>query len=414
LQSNSGHVVVLVVDGWGAGFLGPYGNTWLETPVCNQLAAEGLLLEHVLVDSPTLAGFYQAVWQGAHAVWSPSGRLRGLAERIAERGQASCLITDEREVLEHPAAAGFSRAEWVSPGTVTAAADAVDQTQLARLLATAAATLEEDPPTLCWIHSRGMCAPWDAPRELREQFRDEDDPPLNEAVNPPTGSVGANTDPDVVQGWIWAYAGQVALLDELLDGLVSTWRRLPQPGLLIVMGARGYALAEHDVWGTEPQSLYSEHLQVPLLVISSTGELAGVRSQQLVQPWHLHATLREWLALVDDPPADSAPQASSPQTLLAHDLSDPRSAWPQLATARLDRLWAMRTPVWHACTQDHGGRPTDVRLRLFLKPDDRWEVNDVADRCPEIVDRFLALRAELEAGSTLAAAIAPLLLEPTG
>jgi len=27
---------------------------------------------------------------------------------------------------------------------------------------------------------------------------------------------------------------------------------------------------------------------------------------------------------------------------------------------------------------------------LYGKPDDRWEVNDVADRCPEVVERLSA------------------------
>jgi len=32
-----------------------------------------------------------------------------------------------------------------------------------------------------------------------------------------------------------------------------------------------------------------------------------------------------------------------------------------------------------------GQQPAD---QLFAKPDDLWEVNDIADRCPEVVERL--------------------------
>jgi hypothetical protein len=38
----------------------------------------------------------------------------------------------------------------------------------------------------------------------------------------------------------------------------------------------------------------------------------------------------------------------------------------------------MRTPAWYLRA---GGQP-----QLFVKPDDRWEINDVVSRCPGIVE----------------------------
>ena len=38
---------------------------------------------------------------------------------------------------------------------------------------------------------------------------------------------------------------------------------------------------------------------------------------------------------------------------------------------------AIRTPAWYL---RHAAEP-----ELYAKPDDRWEVNDVADRCDEVV-----------------------------
>ena len=49
---------------------------------------------------------------------------------------------------------------------------------------------------------------------------------------------------------------------------------------------------------------------------------------------------------------------------------------------------ALRTPGWY------------LRLaaapELFAKPDDRWEVNDVADRCDGIVDALRRLAGQYE------------------
>ena len=49
------HVVVFVIDRLGASWLGPYGNTWLETPHFNRLAAESLVCETAIADSSDLA-----------------------------------------------------------------------------------------------------------------------------------------------------------------------------------------------------------------------------------------------------------------------------------------------------------------------------------------------------------------------
>ena len=46
--------IILVVDRLGAGHLGPYGNTWVETPALNRLAAESVLFELAITDSPQL------------------------------------------------------------------------------------------------------------------------------------------------------------------------------------------------------------------------------------------------------------------------------------------------------------------------------------------------------------------------
>ena len=40
-------VLVLVVDGLQAAYLGPYGNEWIDTPTLDQWAAAGVVLMRV-------------------------------------------------------------------------------------------------------------------------------------------------------------------------------------------------------------------------------------------------------------------------------------------------------------------------------------------------------------------------------
>ena len=61
------NAIVLVIDRLGSGFLGPYGNTWIETPAWNQLAARSLLVETALSDTADLATLYHSYWHGRHA-----------------------------------------------------------------------------------------------------------------------------------------------------------------------------------------------------------------------------------------------------------------------------------------------------------------------------------------------------------
>jgi hypothetical protein len=38
----------------------------------------------------------------------------------------------------------------------------------------------------------------------------------------------------------------------------------------------------------------------------------------------------------------------------------------------------------------------DSPPQLYVKPDDRWEANDVASRCPQIVERLSELLSDFE------------------
>ena len=62
------NAICLVIDRLHRGFLGAYGNTWIETPAIDRLAAESFVFDQALVDTPHLAALYRSYWQGWHAL----------------------------------------------------------------------------------------------------------------------------------------------------------------------------------------------------------------------------------------------------------------------------------------------------------------------------------------------------------
>jgi len=118
---------VLVIDRLGAGYLGPYGNSWVETPELNRLAGQSLLFEFPLADALELAALYRSYWLGCHALSGPVGPAREPPSLSAALGDlASTLITDD------PRLAGLDLAGRFRERIAVAIPDAVRTARSAR------------------------------------------------------------------------------------------------------------------------------------------------------------------------------------------------------------------------------------------------------------------------------------------
>jgi arylsulfatase A-like enzyme len=232
-----------------------------------------------------------------------------------------------------------------------------------------------------------MQGPWDAPLEFRRQFADEDDPTAPDFTEPPVRWVAENEDPDLILGIQHAYAGQICLLDECLEALLDAFHAA-QAGaetLLALASPRGYALGEHRRIGPIDPSIYGETLHVPCLIRYPDGADALVRNQQLVQPTDLFATLLQWFAL---PRAAGSNWGRSLTDLLhGHAHSD-------RAAAVSGTFRALRTPAWFLHADGNS------KAELFAKPDDRWEANEVSDRCRDLLPELMALFDEFQQAAT--------------
>lgn len=369
--------IIFVVDRLGAGFLGPYGNTWVETQSCNRLASEGLLCEFAVSDSPSLETVYRSYWTGRHAM---DGRpaeetLPGAATKA---GLKTILLTDEPLVAEHPLAAGFAEKILLPSEEVATAAKEIEETHIARLTQAAMEIIaRQQEPYLLWIHSRGMSGAWDAPLEYRNAFRDEDDPQPGEFTAPPHIKRESGFDPDELLRYVHAFAGQVTVMDLCLGALLDAAdeHRMAKDTLFAFTSPRGYPLGEHGQVGPVEDALYGEILSVPLVIRLPRKCGALMRSQELVQPHDLHDLLLSQFV------------ASTPSLLL--NIAEGKDHPPRdiaCAVAKGER--AVRTPAWFLREVCAGG--DEPRVELFAKPDDRWEVNEVASRAAEVVDDLKA------------------------
>jgi arylsulfatase A-like enzyme len=378
--------VILSIDRLGAGWLGPYGNTWLDTPNFNRLAAESLLIETAISDSPELDAVCRSLWTGLHAA-APQRDAVSLAAAARKSGTAR-LVTDEPRLIAHPMAGQFSEQRLLETTRLTELATQIEETELFRFFASAREELEQFVgPGLLHLHSRGMSAAWDAPLALRYQFADELDPDPPAFVEPPEQMLPEQHDPDELLGIVQAYAGQVALLDMCLGPWLDALEEHPlaDQTLLVVTSPRGYPLGEHRRVGPCDQALYGELLHVPLLVYIPGEEPA--RLQRIVQPHQLHSLVQEvcgWL------PAPSSP--GGPRLVEVVSGAMGGAAYASHASQR-----AIRTPAWFMRESNHGA---EASYELFAKPDDRWEANEISSRCGQVVEM---LAAELQRFSAFVA-----------
>jgi arylsulfatase A-like enzyme len=123
--------------------------------------------------------------------------------------------------------------------------------------------------------------------------------------------------------------------------------------------------------------LFGETLHVPWLIRLPSGVGATQRSAALAGPCDMAATLIDWLGI---PAAGGNPISKSLLPLLR----DEAQAVHDRLCMVIDGERAIRTPGWFL------RMPEDALPELYVKPDDRWEMNEVANRCEPVVEELVA------------------------
>lgn len=194
--------------------------------------------------------------------------------------------------------------------------------------------------------------------------------------------------------WRRAYAGIMTYIDDLIGQFIALLKELQlyDEVLLLVTSDVGWPMGEHGGVGDALVGLHEELIHLPLIMRLQGGAQAGRRVQQLTQPVDLYATLSEYFNLI------WSPAMGQGQSLLPL----ARGATQRMREYICSRLrrqgieeWSIRTHTWHLIVPVSALEEDDPprERRLYLKPDDRWEVQNLVDHYPDVAEHLeLTLR----------------------
>jgi arylsulfatase A-like enzyme len=398
-------VLVIAVRGLQAGALGCYGNPWIDTPAFNRLAAESCVFDWHFADAADPAGARRAWRSGRYHLPDPSaGGAEGpaaadLLALLGERGIPTCLLVD----ASRPAPKDFAHG-WGEVGEVAPTEE--EESALEAMLNAAEAQLEDMKTSehgLLWLDLATVLPPWDVPAVFREPYFQEEEAeadeegeeeqeaaggmeegedlePIEPLPDPPQGLI----DPDDVLLYERLHSSYAAAVSYLDAGLGQLFERLDEDVCLVVTADTGQNLGEHGLVGPHRPWLHDELIHLPLIVRLPEQGKVSRHVDALTQTVDLAPTLASLFGL-------ALPEAHG-HVLLPLIRGAAEGVRP-FACAGLQVgegiEWAVRTSEWvflHPL-QPH---PEDAgrRAQLYIKPDDRWEVNNVVQHHLDLADQL--------------------------
>ena len=385
-------VVVLSARGLRPDYLGCYGNPWVETPSLDALAAGGVVLDGHFADAADAAGARHAWRTGRYILPDAGGAASDpggpdLLAALAGRGVAARLLLDGSRPAPDGFEAGWGAVERVSAGG--------DGTPLEQTVDAARAAIRRMPRRgdwLLWADLATVLPPWDVPADFREHyFQDEPDDeegddeegialePLTPLVDPDVGAVDPEDDTLFLrlQG---SYAAAITYLDAGIGQMLEAVRTLDGGDEVVVLVTAdvGFPLGEHGVVGPARAWPHNELVQLPLIARLPGGDEAGRRVAALTQAVDLAPTLAD----VFDVPF--GPVHGRTLVPLMQGEAEAVRAYAVSGLRVGDEVcWALRTPTRAFLLPVLTSGDEAARPRLYVRPDDRAEVNDVLQHHPE-------------------------------
>jgi arylsulfatase A-like enzyme len=355
-------VLVIVVRGLHLGYVGCYGNDWIDTPTLDGLAAEGVVFDQHYADCPEPAGAARA--------WST-----GLYRFAAVEGQECRPAQPAPDLASLLGEAGIG----------------LTQVQTAKAALAAVERLPAHDHGLVWLDLATLMPPWDVPADFLEPYfqeeagEDKDGEPQEPLPDPAPGPLAPPEDLTFLR-LQRTYAGAVSSLDAGLGRLVERLRRrgLLDELLVVLTADHGLPLGEHGVVGLCRPWLHDELIHLPLLVRLPGGAEAGRRVAALTQPVDLLPMLLDAFGL---PPAPVHGHSLVP--LLRGECEQVRPYACAGLRVGAAAEWALRTPGWSflmPVSEEPEAPPR--RPQLYVKPDDRWEVNNVLQHHLELAEHL--------------------------
>ncbi|HWG47070.1 MAG TPA: sulfatase-like hydrolase/transferase [Gemmataceae bacterium] len=393
--------IVLIARGLQLGALGCYGNQWIDTPALDELAAEGVVFDQHFADCADPAGARRAWRSGRYhlptsAPHAETGTDPDLLAALRAQGIHTCLIVDDSRPAPPDFAIGWDEVERVAASAETTPLEATLEAAGAALL-----RLEPRDNWLMWIDLATPLPPWNVPDEFQEPYfsdepieEDEDggeedeaeeSEPLTPLTEPANGAIDPEDDP-LYLSLQTSYAAAVTYLDAGVGQLLEALHNLNGGDEILIVFTTdiGQNLGEHGIVGPIRAWLHDELIHLPLIVRLPGGAEAGRRVSALTQTVDLAPTLAKWFQM---PLSGMHGGSLLPLVRGETEVIRPYACTALQVGEAIE--YALRTPDWAFLLPVQASADAAVRSpQLYVKPDDRWEVNNVLQHHPELVEQL--------------------------
>jgi arylsulfatase A-like enzyme len=245
----------------------------------------------------------------------------------------------------------------------------------------------EECQAILWIGGPSLAPPWKLPKSVLAAYADEEADAEEQPVPLADPDVGlAPVDLDELDRLHAAYAGVISYFDTQLGRVLDHLRKKKriEEYVVCVTASSGLPLGEHSMTGMVRGWMHEETAHIPLIVRLPGAERPGERVSALTQPTDLMPTFQEILG-VHVP----ATRGRSLAGLVRAEDGFIRPYAVSGLRVGASEEWLLRTPelalLLPISTLD-GDPPRQPQL--YAKPDDRWEVNDLAPRHEEYVQEL--------------------------
>jgi arylsulfatase A-like enzyme len=392
-------VLVLSARGFHLGYVGCYGNEWIATPALDRMAAEGVVFDQHFAESPDSAvasvawraGRYSFPWPEWKGDAPQQEEQRNLFT-LNKHGVRTILISTNAASTGPTPDSGWDHI--YEPEVEAEAADKLEQTLAATLELLDELAREEQ--WLVKVDLDVLLPPRDVPAEFREAYFEEEGEESATASQPDPESEDSpeTIEPDISDAQR-EFAGAVTYMDAGLERLLGELEERPwsRDLIVIITSDAGQVIDEERRGSSKETRLHEELVHIPLIVRFGDRRAGGRRISALTQPVDLLPTIFDLFGL---PVPES--QGRSLLPLMQGTAGSVRDyACVGLQSGQTIE-WTLRSPHWALLLPMRPpGHGSKLDPELYVKPDDRWEVNNVwhhhvvlADRLEKTLHGFVA------------------------
>ncbi len=384
------NAVVMVLEGLGAHWLGCYGQPWVETPNLDRLAAGSVLFDSCFAPAADTR-LVLASWQALDPGVSLGCRCPAKLGQLLNGAGCPATLAQANVSAQPPELAEAWHRSFESVLS-TEASGAHPSAAVAELAGRWLADHSAAEPFLLVVRLPAPIELTGAPggaadaNEGAAESGSERDwlGDLHEVELSPEQV----TDVEVPIGWTElqvAFADAIEELDEAVGSLLQSLEESAVASQTLVAALADCGL---PVSPSRGELMLDELLHVPLLLRLPGRPVRSGRRQALVSSCDFWHTLLE---LVGAAEAAELQATRSLQPLI--DYRDSRGR-DYLLIPLPDDKFAIRTEHWlFVASLSTNFAATIESAQLYVKPEDRWERNDVSHDYPDVVEQFARLLA---------------------